>query len=146
MTVPPRISFVGLGVRDVAASTAFYSSLGWELSDASNAEISFFRTVGGLLMLYGDEALAKDVGAPPPPAGAQPFRGVTLAINVESAEVVAAALDAAVAAGATLLQPAHLAEWGGTSGYFADADGHAWEVAHNPFLPLDAEGRPQLTS
>ncbi len=145
MSVPARISFVGLGVRDVAASTAFYRALGWELADASNEQISFFRTVGGLLMLYGAEALAADVGLPAAPAGAQPFRGVTLAINVESAEAVGAALDAAVEAGATLLQAAHLAEWGGTSGYFADADGHAWEVAHNPFLPLDAEGRPQLS-
>jgi len=92
LTVPARISFVGLGVHDVAASIAFYRSLGWELSDASNEQISFFRTVGGLLMLYGDEALAKDVGASPPRSGAQPFRGVTLAINVESAESVAATL------------------------------------------------------
>ncbi|MBK6776261.1 MAG: VOC family protein [Flavobacteriales bacterium] len=30
--------------------------------------------------------------------------------------------------------------WGGYSGYFADPDGHLWEIAHNPFLEMDAAG------
>ena len=34
--------------------------------------------------------------------------------------------------------PAQEAEWGGFSGYFADPDGHLWEVCWNPFFPLDA--------
>lgn len=146
MSVPARVSFVGLGVNDLQASTAFYGALGWEMSNASSEEISFFRTVGGLLMLYGLSALADDVGVTSPPTGEQPFRGVTIAINVESSEAVAAALDAAVAAGATLRRSAHIAEWGGTSGYFADPDGHVWEVAHNPFLALDANGQARLPS
>jgi uncharacterized glyoxalase superfamily protein PhnB len=69
---------------------------------------------------------------------------VTLAINVETEEAVGAALDAAVAAGATLLKPPTRADWGGLSGYFADPDGHAWEVAHNPFFPIDAAGRIRI--
>lgn len=35
----------------------------------------------------------------------------------------------AVAAGAT-----QQVFWGGYSGYFADPDGHLWEIAHNPFF------------
>jgi hypothetical protein len=66
---------------------------------------------------------------------------VALAINVEHAELVAAVLDEAVAAGGTVLTPAHRADWGGTTGYFADPDGHAWEVAHNPFWELTDDGR-----
>ena len=27
-----------------------------------------------------------------------------------------------------------------TSGYLADPDGHVWEIAHNPFWPLDEDG------
>ena len=34
--------------------------------------------------------------------------------------------------------------WGGYSGYFADPDGHLWEVAYNPFFPLDETGRVSL--
>jgi predicted lactoylglutathione lyase len=30
--------------------------------------------------------------------------------------------------------------WGGYSGYFADPDGHLWEVAWNPSFPLDEQG------
>jgi hypothetical protein len=30
--------------------------------------------------------------------------------------------------------------WGGYSGYWADPDGHVWEVAMNPFWPLNADG------
>jgi catechol 2,3-dioxygenase-like lactoylglutathione lyase family enzyme len=142
VTVPARVSIATLGVRDVATATAFYRALGWELSPTSNDEVSFFRTAGAILGLYGHDALATDAGLDATPA--PPFRGTSLAINVESPEAVVAALDAAVAVGGTLLRPAHLAEWGGTSGYFADPDGHAWEVAHNPFFPLDEQGLPQL--
>ena len=54
------------------------------------------------------------------------------------------ALAEAVAAGAKLIKPAGKTFWGGYSGYFADPDGHLWEVAHNPYFTLDAEGRVVL--
>lgn len=54
------------------------------------------------------------------------------------------ASSAAVAAGGTLLRPATLTDWGGTSGYFADRDGHPWEVAHNPHFPIDPDGRLRI--
>ena len=142
MTVPARISLVTLGVRHVARSTAFYQALGWELSSASVESTSFFKTAGGILALFGYEALAADAHLPASPR--QPYGGIALAINVESPEAVSAALGAAVAAGGSLLKPAQLADWGGTSGYFADPDGYPWEVAHNPFFPLDDEGRLHL--
>ena len=48
-------------------------------------------------------------------------------------------------AGATVLKPATLADWGGTSGYFADPDGHPWEkIAHNPAFPIDEDGRVRI--
>ena len=34
--------------------------------------------------------------------------------------------------------------WGGYSGYFADPDGHLWELAYNPFAPLDKDGQMQM--
>jgi hypothetical protein len=43
-------------------------------------------------------------------------------------------------AGATVLKPARDASWGGYSGYFADPDGFAWEVAWNPAWKIAADG------
>jgi len=144
MTVPAVLSLVTLGVRDVAASTRFYEALGFERSSASvEGEVSFFRTAGGLLGLYGADDLRRDAVAGPA-AAAGDFRGVTLAINVGSRAVVDDALAQAEAAGAHVTKPAQETEWGGYHGYFADPDGHAWEVAHNPFWPLRADGTPQL--
>jgi uncharacterized protein len=143
MTVPAMISLVTLGVSDVAVSTEFYRALGFELSSASvPGEVSFFRTSGGLLGLFGEDDLAAD--AHTPPRTADGFRGVTLAINVASVDAVRAALAVAVAAGAALPKPGRATEWGGYNGYFADPDGHLWEVAHNPFWPLGPDGLPQL--
>ncbi|HEV7203666.1 MAG TPA: VOC family protein [Jatrophihabitans sp.] len=145
MTIPAAISLVTLGVADVAAATAFYQSLGFELSTNSvEGEVSFFKTAGGLLGLYGAEDLRVDANAETSvPAGA--FRGVTLAVNVASDDVVDASLQVAAAAGAAIVKPAQATEWGGYHGYFADPDGHLWEVAHNPFWPIGPDGRPQLS-
>jgi catechol 2,3-dioxygenase-like lactoylglutathione lyase family enzyme len=143
MTVPAAISLVTLGVRDVPAATGFYEALGFRLSTASvPGEVSFFHTAGGLLALWGDADLAADARGDVPAAGS--FRGVALAVNVASAEAVDAALAAAVVAGAELVKPAEATDWGGYQGYFADLDGHRWEIAHNPFWPLGADGLPQL--
>jgi predicted lactoylglutathione lyase len=143
MAVSASISLVTLGVRDVAASTAFYESLGFPKSSASvPGEVSFFRTAGGLLGLYGADDLADD--AQLPRSDRPDFRGVTLAINLGSRADVDAAVADAEAAGARVLKPAQATEWGGYHAYFADPDGHAWEVAHNPFWPLDERGLPVL--
>ena len=143
MPVPARVNLVTLGVGDLGRATAFYQALGWPLASASvDGEVSFFRTGGCIVGLWGRDKLAADAHVPATPP--QPFGGVALAINVESPEAVTAALDAAVAAGATLRKAGEATDWGGFSGYFADPDGHLWEVAHNPFWPLDAEGRVSL--
>ena len=143
MSIPAAISLVTLGVRDVAAATTFYEALGFPLSSASvSGEVSFFRTAGGLLGLYGAEALAADAqvaNSPIPGSAASRSRSMSaVATTVDSA------LESALAAGATVLKPAQETEWGGYHAYFADPDGHAWEVAHNPYWPLDDRGLPQL--
>jgi len=137
--VPARLSIVTLGVADLARSVAFYDALGWERCASSSDEIAWFRLIGSYLGLYPRDELAADAVLPAQPTA--PFGGVTLALNVATEDEVGAALAAAEAAGARILKPATRAEWGGLSGYFADPDGHPWEVAHNPSFPLDAEGR-----
>ena len=143
MSIPARISLATLGVRDLAASTAFYQSLGWPLSSASvPGEVSFFNTAGGLLGLFGAADLAED--AQLPLAEGMGFRGVALAINLESPALVDDAFAEVTAAGGTVVKAPIATAWGGYSGYFADPDGHVWEVAHNPGWPIGADGRPQL--
>jgi uncharacterized glyoxalase superfamily protein PhnB len=66
--------------------------------------------------------------------------GIELAHNVRSPEEVAEVLSEAERAGGTIKRPAGEADWGGTTGAFADADGYVWEVAHNPRWNLDEQG------
>jgi predicted lactoylglutathione lyase len=138
MAVPARISIVTIGVQDVARSARFYDALGWERAASSMEEIVWFRTADTYLGIWGWNDLAEDARLYEPTRGS--FGGITLAINVESADMVDAALDEAVAAGGTLLKPGtHLPF--GYGGYFADPDGHAWEVCWNRDFPIGPDGR-----
>jgi len=136
-----RISVITLGVTDVPKARAFYEALGWPLSGEPEDRVAFFGNAGSRLALYALDGIAEEAGQEPAPSGS--IR-MALAINVESRELVDAALDEAVRAGGTLLRPAQERFWGGYSGYFADLDSHAWEVAHNPFWPIDEDGLPVL--
>ncbi len=140
----PRIHLITLGVADLARSRAFYvDGLGWEAAPPSNDDVVFLRTGGAVLGLFPHGELARDANQPvaPPP---EVFRGVALAHNVAAREQVAQVLQEAVAAGGTLVKPAQDVFWGGHSGYFADPDGHLWEVAFNPFIPFAPDGALQL--
>jgi uncharacterized protein len=53
-------------------------------------------------------------------------------------------LAEAEAAGGRLVKPAQDTFWGGYSGYFADPDGHLWEVAWNPHWTLADDGSIRL--
>jgi hypothetical protein len=59
---------------------------------------------------------------------------------VETREGVDQAVEAARSAGATILKEPVDAEWGGRSGYFADPEGNAWEVAWLPGASFDDRG------
>ena len=135
------ISFITLGVGDLACSRAFYRALGWTESSSSKPEIAFFKAGTVVFALFQRNALAEDANVPSAGSG---FQGFTLAHNVESEEAVIKTLEQAVAAGARLARPAEKVFWGGFRGYFADPDGFLWEVCCNPFFPLDAQGRVQL--
>jgi catechol 2,3-dioxygenase-like lactoylglutathione lyase family enzyme len=139
MPIPARLSIVTLGVADVARSVAFYEALGWERCASSMAEIAWFRLTDTYLGLFGADALAEDAGLPGASRGR--FGGITLAINVATEAEVGAALEVAVAAGGTLLKAPKRWDFGMLSGYFADPDGHPWEVAYNPTFPIDDAGR-----
>ena len=135
------ISFVTLGVGDLARSRRFYAALGWKESSSSNADIAFFQAGSVAFALFQREALAEDANVAAQGSG---FSGFTLAHNVESEEAVVNTIAEAVAAGATLVRPADKVFWGGFRGYFADPDGFLWEVCWNPFVTLDSEGHVHL--
>lgn len=65
---------------------------------------------------------------------------MSLGHNVRVKTEVDPLIQRAAAAGAKILKPGQEASWGGYSGYFADPDGFAWEVAWNPGWTLDANG------
>lgn len=135
------ISFITLGVSDLARSRAFYKALGWQESSASQEAIAFFQVGAVAFALFQREALAEDASVSPVGSG---FSSFTLAHNVASEAAVIATLEEAVAVGATLVRPADRVFWGGFRGYFADPDGFLWEVCHNPFIALDADGFVKL--
>ena len=137
----PRISLITLGVRDVARARAFYEALGFKAGKASQDSVTFLDAGGVVLGLYGRAALAEDATVSDSTPG---FSGVALAHNARSEADVDAVLAEAVAAGAKLIKPAAKVFWGGYSGYFADPDGHLWEVAYNPYFKLGTEGRVEL--
>lgn len=126
-----RISLVTLGVRDLARARAFYEALGWGGAQRPDDEVCFFQAGGMVLGLW--TALGGH-GAP----------GVELAYNVRSPEEVQTVLDEAHQAGGSIVRRSALAEWGGTSGAFADPDGYVWEVAHNPGWALSEDGTIHL--
>jgi uncharacterized protein len=135
--VEPRLTLLTLGVDDVARSRKFYEALGFVASGPSDDDVAFYMAGGIVLSLYNRASLIRDTGLPDGKPG---FSGVTLAHNVRTEAQVAAVLDEAVTAGARLVKGAHKVFWGGTIGYFADPDGHLWEVAYNPGFPLDDKG------
>jgi uncharacterized protein len=106
---------------------------------AGRAE-SFFDTAGGLLGLFGREALAEDAQVEIDSRAG--FRGVTLVVNLESRELVDEAFERVRLAGGRIVKEPEATDWGGYSGYFADPD-HLWKVAFNPSWPI-VDGRPRL--
>ncbi|WP_299315650.1 VOC family protein [uncultured Halomonas sp.] len=137
-----RMSLITLGVADLPRARRFYEEgLGWRVGLAVDGEVVFFQLNGLILSLYSRAALAEDAGMGEAGSG---FSGIALAHNVRSEPEVDLVLSEAKRAGGRIVKPASRAEWGGYSGYFADPDGHLWEVAHNPGFPIDAEGNTRL--
>ena len=141
-TFEPRVSLITLGVADLARSRAFYEGgLGWKASPASQGDVVFFQAGALAVALYPWRSLAEDADVP---VDGQGFRGITLAHNVREPADVERLLAIAEAAGGKITKPAQDAFWGGRTGYFADPDGHLWEVAWNPHFTLTEVGALHL--
>jgi predicted lactoylglutathione lyase len=139
----PILSLVTLGVTDLTKSISFYEALGFRRKAQGNESVAFFQAGACIVSLFPADELAKDatIASPDKPGN---FRGISLAWNCRSKADVDAAIKRAQGAAAIILKSPQDVFWGGYSGYFADPDGHLWEVAHNPFFPLDDDGRLAL--
>lgn len=137
-----KLTLITLGVQDIERTLAFYEAgLGWRKSSGSTDDMLLFPLGGLVLGFYPRHLLAEDAHLEDAPTG---FSGISLAYNASSEAEVDAVLAEVVALGATLIKPAQKVFWGGYSGYFKDLDGHLFEVAFNPYWPLDADGNVVL--
>ncbi|EYD73133.1 VOC family protein [Limimaricola hongkongensis] len=134
---PQRVTLITLGVTDMDRAKAFYAALGWVPHASSQPSVTFYQMHGLVLGLFGLSDLAKDQGRSGLALG---MGAMTLAQNFEDRAGVDEAWQAALDAGATGLKAPEEVFWGGYSGYYADPDGHVWEIAHNPFWPLAPDG------
>ena len=136
----PRLTLVTLCVTDMARARRFYEALGWRAGGPAEG-VTFFQLGGMILSLYGRADQARDANLPAEGSG---FGGIVLAHNVRERDDVDRVLGEARAAGATILKPGHEIFWGGYVGYFADPEGHPWEVAWNPGFTLLEDGSIRL--
>lgn len=138
-----RVSLITLGVADMDASAAFYISLGWTRTPSPDG-VAAFDLLGQTLGLYPIDKLRVDLGLPALEGDEKDkgfrFSGMSLGYNVREKSEVAQVLERARAAGGKVVKEAADVFWGGHHGYFADLDGHLWEVAHNPYSILREDG------
>lgn len=136
-----RMSLVTLGVADLRRARRFYEQgLGWKPGFASD-DVVFYETGGPIIALWSRRDLAADAQIEDDEST---FGGIALAHNVRSRDDVDAVLAEAAAAGAAIVKSAEDTPWGGYSGYFADPDGHLWEVAFNPAWTIGENGSVRM--
>ncbi len=133
-----RLNIVGLGVNDLEIASDFYENkFGWEKMKSSNDDIKFFQLNGILLSLYPREKLAEDATVSSDGHG---FKGFTLAYNTRTKQEVDALIETLEHKGVKIVKRPEEVFWGGYSSYVTDMDDNLWEIAFNPFLPLDEKG------
>jgi catechol 2,3-dioxygenase-like lactoylglutathione lyase family enzyme len=137
----PRITLLTLGVDDLERSLAFYrDGLGLPTQgivgrELEHGAVAFFDLQAGLkLAIWPRDSLAHDAGLSKTPRS---VTELSIGHNVRSEREVDEVMSQAIRAGATVVKAAHKTFWGGYAGYFADPDGHLWEVAYNPSLLPD---------
>jgi uncharacterized protein len=138
----PRISVLTLAVADLEKSLAFYrDGLGLPTEGIIGREfehgaVAFFDLSGGVkLAIWAQDDVAYDTALPK--TGMSPT-SFTVGHNVMHREEVDAVIEQARRAGAKIVKPPQDTFYGGYAAYFADPDGHLWEVVWNPAnLPTD---------
>jgi len=129
-----KLSIVTLGVESIEKSKEFYEGvLGFTPTKDSNENVVFYDMGTMQLGLFQWEELAKDAGVEKEGSG---FRRVAIAHNEPDEAAVDALFAELKDKGVTIVKEPEKVFWGGYSGYFADPDGHLWEIAYNPYSDL----------
>jgi catechol 2,3-dioxygenase-like lactoylglutathione lyase family enzyme len=137
--IPPRLSVVTIGVREMSLMRSFYTGLGWAEQPEASDQWCAYLLGGTVLALYAIDDLAAEA-APGEPLTKHGWGGHTLALNVEARDDVDEVVRALVAAGARKVGQVTDRPWGGRSGYVADPEGNRWEIAWAPGLRFDERG------
>jgi uncharacterized glyoxalase superfamily protein PhnB len=107
--------------------------------------MSMFKTAGSLLLVCDDALLAQLGGEEVAAALAGQGKGeAVFSIHVATDSEVDVAVQEAAKAGGVVVKPASPTPLGGSYAFFADPDGHLWEVIHHPLYRLGADGRPEV--
>lgn len=137
----PRITIITLGVDDLERSLRFYrDGLGLKTEGIVGEEfeygaVAFFNLQNNLMLaLWPRKSIARDTKLSVAPASPTEF---TIGHNVNSRQEVDSVMEEAKKAGAKIIKPAQDTFWGGYAGYFADPDGHLWEIAWNPEMKVE---------
>ena len=130
----PRISIVGLYVADMERSFRFYADgLGFPTTRSPEDTWIGFQLHGICFCIYPYEHLkAENLTREIDSTRALDrtlMPGIGLAYNTREKHQVAEVLALAARSGGTIEKEPEETFWGGYSGYFADPDGHLWEVA-----------------
>ena len=131
-----RISLITLGARNPEALAEFYDALGWQRVESPDGVVAY-DLIGQTLGIYPLDKMAEDIGVP---VSELSQGALTLGYNVTEKQDVAPLLSRVETSGGRVLKSAQDVFWGGHHGYFADPEGHIWEVAWNPFSPLGPNG------
>jgi predicted lactoylglutathione lyase len=137
-----RISVLTLAVADLERSLEFYrDGLGLPTKGIVGREFehgaaAFFELSAGLkLAIWGHDDIVHDTGLEKTDISPT---AVTIGYNVGRRAEVDDVMEQARRAGATIVKNAQATFYSGYAGYFADLDGHVWEVVFNPAnLPAD---------
>ncbi|HTL23377.1 MAG TPA: VOC family protein [Mycobacteriales bacterium] len=121
-----ELALVVLAVTDLHRSVGFYrQALGWEQVEAAPVYAELVSPAGLRLGLYERTAFARNPGTAPPTA---PSGTSATELYFRTADVDAA-VSRLQAAGAELLSPRVLRDWGDEAAYLADPDGNVVVVA-----------------
>jgi catechol 2,3-dioxygenase-like lactoylglutathione lyase family enzyme len=119
---------ITIGVADMKLSKEFYKDgIGLPVKKAFGSKFVMFDGQDGSsdLGMYQREALAEDAAVPAEGSG---FHGFSITHAVGSPELVDGLLARAVEAGGRIVREADARDAGRYNGYFADLDGHLWQV------------------